>query len=210
MLDVIRRCPNLIFQLLTKRPENFTERLTAVMKHIENSSENHTSRGASLHLWALDWVVGQKVPSHIWIGASVENQPEADRRIPELLKIPAAVRFLSFEPLLEDIDFSRFTPWLPAHPQYNASECVQWVIVGGESGPHARPCNADWIRSVVSQCKDASVPCFVKQLGAKITVPHPQFGEWDNWHVKVKDRKGADPSEWPQDLQVRQFPEGAQ
>lgn len=73
-------------------------------------------------------------------------------------------------------------------------ESVDWIVVGGESGAHARPCNPDWIRKVVSQCKMAEVPCFVKQLGTNPT------------GISVVDPKGGNPVEWPEDLNVRQYP----
>ena len=119
------------------------------------------------------WLNGSNIPRNVWIGTSCENQEMADKRIPELLKIPAKVRFLSLEPLLEEID-------LGSGEYHCLSGCgseekpgfgtqgvigpkVDWVIVGGESGKKARPCNVAWIRSIVDQCKSAGVPCFVKQ-----------------------------------------------
>ena len=80
-----------------------------------------------------------------------------------------------------------------------------WVIVGGESGPGARPCDVSWIRSVVGQCRDAGVPVFVKQLGAAA-----QFSDRGvPVSCDLADRKGADPSEWPEDLRVQEFSEVA-
>ena len=149
-LDVIRRCPNLIFQLLTKRPENALPRMQRVWREAKLTLETRD--------WIRLWLDGN-APDYIWIGTSVENQEAADRRIPQLLKIPAAVRFLSCEPLLEAVDLKR---WVS--PIGRAD--YLWVIVGGESGPHARPCNVNWIRSIVKQCKAAGVPAFVKQTGS--------------------------------------------
>jgi hypothetical protein len=93
---------------------------------------------------------------------------------------------------------------------------VHWVIVGGESGPGARPCDVSWIRSIVEQCKTAEVPCFVKQLGAD---PRPLLMTASPLYAKASresapqqlwgpllSRKGADPSEWPADLRVQEFP----
>lgn len=77
---------------------------------------------------------------------------------------------------------------------------IHQIIVGGESGPGARPCDVVWIRSIVAQCKAASVPCFVKQVGSRPT-------GWGGISVELSDRKGADPTEWPADLRVRKFPE---
>lgn len=92
---------------------------------------------------------------------------------------------------------------------------IDWVIVGGESGPGARPCDVAWIRSIVEQCKAAGVPVFVKQLGAHLVSDQPSdfengdtvVGECD---LLLRDPKGADPSEWPADLRIRQFPEARQ
>lgn len=102
-------------------------------------------------------------PSNIWIGTSVENQEWADKRIPELLNIPAAVRFLSCEPLLGPVDLSEWL-WadMPGNPRLNR---IHWVIVGGESGPDARPMHPDWAREIRDQCGEAGVPFFFKQQG---------------------------------------------
>jgi len=83
---------------------------------------------------------------------------------------------------------------------------IHWVIVGGESGPGARPCNVDWVRSIVRQCQSAGVPCFVKQLGRRPYIDAkaaPVAGPID---LDLTHAKGGNPAEWPADLQVRQFP----
>ena len=113
---------------------------------------------------------------NVWLGVSVENQAAAAKRIPALLDTPAAVRSLSCEPLLEPVDLE---PWLrrvaTSGPGWRmtggsamaiADIVLDWVIVGGESGPGARPCDVGWIRDIVGQCRAAEVPVFVKQLGA--------------------------------------------
>jgi protein gp37 len=122
---VIEQTPWLIWLLLTKRPEN-------IMK---------------MSPWGQYW------PDNVWVGTSVGKQARAEERIPELLKVPAIVRFLSCEPLLEEINL---TPWL--------SE-LQWIICGGESGPKHRPFNPEWARILRDQCADANVPYFFKQHG---------------------------------------------
>jgi hypothetical protein len=99
---------------------------------------------------------------NVWLGVSVENQHFADERIPLLLQTPAAVRFISAEPLLERIDVR---PYLPSEG-YNTLPGLDWVIVGGESGHGARPFDVAWARSIVKQCQAAGVPVFVKQLGS--------------------------------------------
>ena len=144
----------------------------------------------------FDWMEGPRwwptsPPWNVWLGVSVEDQRRADERIPVLLETPAAVRFISAEPLLEEVDISLWTT--PNNLIQRPG--LDWVIVGGESGPGARPCDLDWIRALVDQCRDASVPVFVKQLGAK---PWPT--------IRLRDRKGGDPAEWPEDLRVREWP----
>lgn len=179
---------------------------------------------------------------NIWLGVSVEDQRAANERIPVLLGVPAAVRFLSCEPLLGPLDLDDENPWLT--PLYRASfadlakrspddplvgrpdPSIDWVIVGGESGPKARPCAIEWIESIVEQCRAASVAVFVKQLGAypvseersvdTVEEAVALFGEraretWPlsrwTWRAALKDAKGGDMGEWPEDLRVREMPE---
>lgn len=135
---------------------------------------------------------------NVWLGVSVEDRARKIR-IEPLRFTPAAVRFLSLEPLLEDLGTLDLSG-------------IGWVIVGGESGPGARPCHLDWIRSIRDQCREAGVSCFVKQLGANaqdwhagdLAVTHD--GKPDRAY---RDRKGGDWSEWPEDLRVREFPKEA-
>lgn len=119
---------------------------------------------------------------HVWLGATVVNEHEVNRDVPKLVRTPAAIRFLSVEPLLGPVNLR---PYLHA---------LDWVIVGGESGPRARRCNPQWIRIVVEDCQTASVPVFVKQLGG-------------NSGLGLRDRKGGDPNEWPEALNVREVPQ---
>lgn len=127
----------------------------------------------------------------VWLGTSVEDQTRADERSEHLRRCPAAVRFYSVEPMLGPIEH------LPL-------DGISWVIVGGESGPGARPCGVHWVRSIVKQCRAANVPCFVKQLGAN---PCCEYSGGELGHrIELKDRKGGDPSEWINDLRVREFP----
>lgn len=147
---------------------------------------------------------------NIWLGVSVEDRKHKNR-IDLLRQTPAALRFLSLEPLLEDLGELDLTS-------------IDWVIVGGESGPGARPMDIAWARSIIAQCKAADVACFVKQLGA-VTVtsqcglladvyfpgdPHIERTSNENndlFRVHLRDRKGGSIDEWPSGLQVRQFPE---
>ena len=103
-----------------------------------------------------DWLAGQK---NVWLGVTVENQEMADKRIPLLLATPAAKRFISMEPLLGSVDIVHAFDW-PA-----PGVCIDWVIVGGESGQNARPMHPDWVRTVRDQCAIAHVPFMFKQWG---------------------------------------------
>lgn len=196
-LRVIRQTPNLAWLLLTKRPENCLARIEAAQDwHFDHGDRNVAG-------WLSDWRLRDTPPpSHIWLGTSVEDRPRKTR-IDELRKTPAKVRFLSLEPLLEDLGELDLRG-------------IRWVIVGGESGPGARPCNVDWVRSIVGQCRAAGVPCFVKQLGS-IGVSETTQGwppgkiKWDSgaphaFRANLKHPKGGDPDEWPADLRVREFP----
>jgi protein gp37 len=106
---------------------------------------------------------------NVWLGVSVEDQARADERIPLLLQTPAAVRFLSCEPLLGPVDLKRV--WVLAFADaagepMRLSESLHWCIAGGESGPGARPMHPDWVRSLRDQCQAAGVAFFFKQEGA--------------------------------------------
>jgi len=106
-----------------------------------------------------------KIPDHLWVGVTAENQEQADKRIPLLMEIPAKVRFVSVEPMLSQIDL---TPWLPHYLDFSYTTDptrLDWVIAGGETGPKARPVHPDWIRSLRDQCVSAEVPFFFKQWG---------------------------------------------
>jgi protein gp37 len=176
------------FQVLTKRPGRTVSLLNgrcdcrgghAPGIHFRSQVQYQT------HLLGREINLMERWPlPNVWLGTSVENQRWADVRIPKLLEAPAAVRFLSCEPLLGPIDIS---PWLPCHcPEGPASmpagcaECahpanarpspsdatpIDWVIVGGESGPGARPMHPDWARSLRDQCVAAHVPFLFKQWG---------------------------------------------
>lgn len=177
--DLIDRTPNLTWLLLTKRIGNVSTK--------------------------APW------PRNAWLGITVVNQEEADRDIPKLLAVPAPVRFLSCEPLLGPIDLSCI-PWNPGRDvvddpsegfdalRYMSGPHIDWVIVGGESGPRARPFVLGWGKEIVRQCQTARVPVFVKQVGAR---PVNREGERC---PHIRDPKGKVMEEWPQELRVRQFP----
>lgn len=200
VFNVCSRCPQHTFQVLTKRPERMRRIIGAVPP-----------------------------PPNVWLGVSVEDQATADERIPLLLQTPAAVRFVSYEPALGPVRLTSITDGTFGRDALRVDDNslgwpekhIDWVIVGGESGPGARPCDVAWVRSVVEQCRAAGVPCFVKQLGAR---PVGLREECDrcNWQLRtgrhgldcpgipvLRGRKGGDPAEWPEDLRVREFPGGA-
>lgn len=164
-------CPQHTFQVLTKR----ASRLPAWFKTLNDVGlgfDGKARERGKLMMGAVeyDW------PLHnVWLGVSVEDQARADERIPHLLQTPAAVRFLSCEPLLGRIRL-RDVPGLNKLPAVHVAEgCgragVDWVIVGGESGRDARIMHPDWARSLRDQCQDAGVPFFFKQWGEYFPVP---------------------------------------
>lgn len=201
LFALIEKTPHLDWLLLTKRPEKAADWMGG-------------SSGAGLS--------APPIPN-AWWGTTVENQEQARKRIPWLLEIPARVRFLSMEPLLEGVDLERIAIVEPKPPHgpgayLNAltghiagpddmGPRVDWVIVGGESGPGARPFDLRWARDIQRQCRSAGVAFFCKQLGSdpRQAPAIPVADERPMLHLK--DRKGGDWSEWPADLRVRELPE---
>ena len=201
LLKLIHDTSNLDWLLLTKRPENFKPRLVSVLsfwceRHAKAGYPNDSDQ-SKCHQALHNWVHSGFPPANVWIGVSVEDQKRADERIPELLKIPAKVRFLSAEPLLGPIDFtSHFL---------RANGGLHWVIFGGESGAGARSCNIEWIRVGGTQCRLYHIAPFVKQLGSVAVVP-TKFCDGSTTDLCLNHSKGGDPAEWPEDLRVREFP----
>lgn len=123
---------------------------------------------------------------HIWLGVSVEDQATADERIPLLLQTPAAVRFVSYEPALGPVDLNKKELICEAWSRggYTIGTYLDWVIMGGESGPGARPMHPDWARSVRDQCQAAGVPFFLKQMyvnGELAKMPELDGKVWDEF-----------------------------
>lgn len=219
---LIEETSGLDWLLLTKRPEN-------VLDMIPDSWKRSPRR-------------------NVWWGASVESQEYAARRIPPLLEVPGFTWFLSCEPLLGPLNLSRYLRCHqggPAQCGNRPGECcecaqdrttnnsIEWVILGGESGPGARPARVRWIRSLVAQCHLAKTPVFVKQLGGHVVDRNdagfdghepgcwPDGTETDDWdldpsrqyqgadaRILLRDKKGGDPAEWPEDLRIRELPGG--
>lgn len=175
--------PQHTFQILTKR----APRMSEVMNR-----------------WSRDGLTlregcGAILPN-VWLGVSVESQKYADQRIPLLLQTPAAVRFLSVEPLLEEVDLQANRNYLRG-VQDGYVPPIDWVIVGGESGPGARPFGLAWAEKLRLQCLATQVPFFFKQCGS-----NPR--SFSGIPFTPKDSKGGDLSDVPERLRVRQFPKG--
>jgi protein gp37 len=128
-----------------------------------------------------------KLP-HIWWGVSCGNRKHGVPRIAHLQAADVAVRFLSLEPIIEDLG------------QLDLSG-IHWAIVGGESGPGSRPFHLSWARDLIHQCKRQKVACFVKQVGHRPVV--------DNNPLKIYNPKGGEMADWPEDIRVRQYPDVA-
>jgi len=158
--------------------------------YVHSSLRHWTETAAQVKHWPINEIW----PDWIWLGVSVENQETADERIPVLLQIPAAVRFVSYEPALGPINIEPFLQYEPFHENYkmtfDASEWrgIDWLIAGGESGHGARPAHPDWFRRVRDDCQGAGVAFFMEQL-----------------HINGKLVK--DIEKFPEDLRIREFPE---
>lgn len=246
VFGVMAACPRHTFQILTKRPERaveFFSWVTAQADGLEDRQQSVCFGYAADHLRGPHWSrvirdsaryrdehgAAWPVP-WVWLGVSVENQATADERIPLLLKCPASVRWISAEPLLGPLALGRYLPEIGIY-----TPALSWVVVGGESGPGARPFDVAWARSVVEQCREASLSVFVKQLGSNVRdrndagfdgqpgdawdvrgdydrVEHNPDGvreEYQGARVRVRlaSRKGGVIAEWPEGLRVREFPE---
>jgi protein gp37 len=189
VLDLANAAPQHTYMVLTKRPARARSVITHWNVHEKNS------------------FIHQPLPN-LWLGVTAENQQRADERIPILLDTPAAVRFVSVEPMLGPVDLA---PWLPddrwsisgATMTYEWRErALDWVILGGETGPGARPMQPEWALHAYCQCKAAGVPFFWKQAG-KWLRSGEHFSEWAANHVFDE----SDPiSEWSRMVGTREFP----
>jgi protein gp37 len=196
LLHNIGLTENLDWLLLTKRPEN----VQRLIDRAHDGDGNKWSNG--IGRWS------GRLPDNVWIGTSVENQEQADIRIPALLTIPARVRFLSVEPLLGPVDLTSvrydgvvtidcinglvgaYTPHepFPGETIKNAW-AVNWVIVGGESGVYARPVHPDWVRSLRNECEEAGVPFFFKQWGSN--PDETAYGSVPLVNAVMQEKKGG-------------------
>lgn len=199
---VMMMCQRHTFQVLTKRPERMLEyfrtipfggqdgahdtrqfRITKQWSKLGPAKPNWNGTPTATLQAMTRWPL-----SNVWLGISCESQPTAEKRTAILRQIPAAIRFISQEPQIAEID------WRPG-----MLDGIGWLVQGGESGRGARDFHVEWAQKTSLQCAEANVSYFLKQIGAKPIVD----GELMYWII---DRKGGDMDEWPQDLRVRQFP----
>jgi len=142
------------FIILTKRPERMKE-------YITSERINHYRIGYNSDKEPINWPL-----KNLWLGVTVEKRKYFNR-VHKLLETPAVVRFISFEPMLEETDFAgEFVKVSGSELSINVLEKIDWVICGGESGANARPIHPDWVRLLRNQCKVLGVPFFFKQWGA--------------------------------------------
>jgi protein gp37 len=183
---------NVTWQVLTK----CAERLPWYFK-----TSGREERISKLARWQSPASFPWPLPN-VWLGVSVERQREADERREHFRATPAAVKFVSYEPALGPVDWTRW-------------EFVQQIISGGESGPNARPNRPDWHRATRDFCVPRGIAYFLKQLGSNVQISQgeppwgPPSAQTISGRVFLKDKKGGDVAEWPEDLRVRQFPEVA-
>lgn len=195
VFGVMAKTPHHTYQILTKRPARMLEWM-----------KRRTNAHALRMLGEREYMQAWPLPN-VWLGVSVEHQAAADERIPRLLQTPAAVRFISAEPLLGPVDLRPWLfDWTTLHKWSDGSDTphLDWVIVGGESGPHARPIvpqsvdMSDYfhaqlcihaLRDLKQQCDDAGVPVFMKQLGTHLAK-----------RLGYRDRHGGNTAEWSHTL----------
>lgn len=226
MFAVMALCPQHTFQVLTKRADRMLEWTQGKEFGDDDSGEwvrDLMIEGSAQAIYAKlhpgedpsMWLgVHQPLPN-VHLGVSVENQEWADKRIPPLLHTPAAKRFVSAEPLLGPLDLSKIPQALndcePTREQIDGpmgihyirhgAPGLDWIIIGGESGPGARPFRVEWAESIIEQCRFAGVPVFLKQLGA-----YPIWAGSKCLPIEPARGKNDDPEQWPESLRVQEFP----
>lgn len=240
IFGIMAACPQHTFQVLTKRVEEARSWFAWLSKQAKTINAGRGMSEAAFCLAMaqrycsnkkltqnLDQLFAQPWPlPNVWIGASVEDQKRADERLPILANLPAAIRFVSYEPALEFVDFGKWLqiPETECPKAEDGTHCehwydetdpccfcgdnskgLDWLIIGGESGHGARPFDLAWARRVVADCVAAGVPVFVKQLGCmRIDSGNPDTLQY------ITAKKGDDPSEWPPELRRQEFPEKPQ
>ncbi|MGD9635936.1 MAG: DUF5131 family protein [Pirellulales bacterium] len=188
LFALIDATPHLDWLVLTKRPENILRMWPAVTIGSQEQADDRNERG-------------ELYRRNVWLLTSIATQADADKNLPAMRRCVDLVPVLgiSAEPLIEPVDFR-----LAKSISGESDSHFKWIIVGGESGHHARPFNVAWARSIIKQCRDAGVPCFVKQLGSAAM----EFSIHDlpRGMTRFVHSKGGDWNEWPADLRVREFP----
>ncbi len=244
VFGVMAACPQHTFQVLTKRPERMLAWFRWVKSVDNGRGDGHVHpathivtaygqrailyEGTGLHDATGISDRGWPLPN-VWLGVSVEDQQRADERISPLLQCPAAIRWVSAEPLLGPIDFEhlqwqgkhevdvlRGGAWefggFPGFTQHSDMKTLDWVVPGGESGPGHRSCDLAWLRSIAHQCEAAGVPCFMKQTGASYRDSDDPFYVENPLAVArpMVSRKGGDSADLSfVGLKIRQFPEAS-
>lgn len=229
VFGVMAACPQHTFQVLTKRATRMREWFAWAEE--EGRGQDLMRDGMPNALLACAWAAygadfwtdehpspfsdvpdaerfGRAWPlANVHLGVSVENQATADERIPDLLSTPAAVRWVSYEPALGPVNICAVPDSATRPAEYSARYSplgdLDWLVVGGESGAAARPFDLRWARSLIALCREARTPVFVKQLGAW---PVGDVAGDVTTRRALRDRKGGDISEWPEDLRVRMYP----
>lgn len=186
--------PHLRHIVLTKRPERMRAYLNADDWGYDSPYPRVDEAASEISGESGVGVITRWPLPNVALGTSVSNQDDADRNIPHLLNPPAALRFVSYEPAIAEVDWGRYL-WSSPRPDIDA------IIIGGESGSNARPFDIAWARNTIAQCEEAGVVAMVKQVGRRPT------GEWGSsnhpmmaGHWFLGDSHGGDPSEWPEDL----------
>lgn len=169
------------FQILTKRPDRMAQYLgrhdicLRWQERIAYMADGDIDVDEAIQ-WTRKWL------PNVWIGVTAENQETADERIPLLLHTPAALRFVSVEPMLGPVDLCHAA--FNGADSFSAMAGIDWVIVGGESGAGARPMHLDWVRLLLDQCQAAAVPFLFKQMlvqGDKVTLPYLDGQRWNEY-----------------------------
>lgn len=207
VFGVMAACPQHTFLVLTKRAERMREWFRWVAEQLPHLPEGpaYFCTTKTMETRAVTFSTSLRLPawpiSNLWLGVTAEDQQRADERIPHLLATPAAHRWVSVEPMLGPIEMlGRFVFGAPQRPML----CIDQIIVGGESGPKARPYDLRWARDIIGQCYRARVPIYHKQIGSCPWCggPSDHVG-FRGANGNTESRSGADPSEWPEDLRVR-------
>ena len=224
VFGVAAACPDHQFLILTKRPQRMVEWFKWLEKETERRVYYNPAdpcvfeAGVAMNRDEFRTPVVEWPLSNVFVGISAENQQTLEERWQYLAQVPAAVRWISLEPLLDPINLhlACCVHANEAHPEQKFSNVCSnppdWVVVGGESGPRACPCSIEWIRSIVKQCQEAGTPVHVKQLGSRpfrsLNMPAMIDGRecFAVGHF-ITDSKGAVMEDWPPDLQVREWPE---